>query len=144
MILQANNETADDEAETMKKSIYDHLLDGMSPSLERAILRVLASHIGRENAVGRRELTASVSRLGFRAHERQVREAIKNLRREGFLICSAAGEDGGYYMAKDRQEYDEFRQVEFAAKITDMSETMRAMDRAAERVFGKIIQQSFF
>lgn len=127
-----------------RRAVYETMVSGMPAGLDRAVLRVLASRIGRDRAVGRKELTALVGRLGFHAHERQVRETIKQLRRDGHLICSAAGEDGGYYMAKDRQEYNEFRQAEFAAKIVDMNETLRAMDAAAERQFGKAMQKSLF
>lgn len=127
-----------------QRADYDSIVKEMPAGLDRAVLRVLSGRIGRENAIGRKELTELVGRHGFRAHERQVRETIKALRREGHLICSAAGEDGGYYLAKDKREYDEFRQAEFAAKIVDMNETLRAMDAAAERQFGKAMQKSLF
>ncbi|GAP11773.1 hypothetical protein BECAL_02966 [Bellilinea caldifistulae] len=119
---------------------YDEIIEKMPPGLERAILRVLESRRGRRNAIGRNELTAMVRRLGQPASERQVREMIKQLRRKGYLICSAPGEDGGYYWADTLEEYQEFRKMEFAAKIADMSETLRAMDQSAERIFGDSFQ----
>jgi len=108
--------------------------------LEQAVLRVLESRRGRQKAIGRNELTALVRRLGQPASERQVREVIKHLRRQGYLICSAPGADGGYYWADTLEEYREFRNMEYAAKIADMSETLRKMDQAAEKIFGDSFQ----
>ncbi|MEJ5201402.1 MAG: hypothetical protein WHV66_04130 [Anaerolineales bacterium] len=119
---------------------YEDLIANLPPGLERAILRVLESRRGRQNAIGRNELTALVQRLGQPASERQVREAIKQLRRQGYLICSAPGADGGYYWANTLEEYREFRNMEYAAKIADMSETLRMMDSAAEKIFGDNFQ----
>lgn len=112
----------------------------LQPGLERAVLRVLDNYRGRTNAIGRNELTALVKRLGYPTSERQVREAIKQLRRQGHLICSAPGDDGGYYIAEDMAEYQEFRRIEYAAKINDMIETLRAMDDAAKAAFGDSVQ----
>jgi len=119
---------------------YEHLLRSMEPSLDRAILRVLTGYVGKANAIGRDALTLRVGQLGFKSHERQVRETIKNLRREGFLICSTPGENGGYYLAADRIEFEEFIAAEYRAKITDMSVTLAAMTRAADQQFGSVIQ----
>lgn len=119
---------------------YEENVRNLPPGLERAILRALEAHRGRKNAIGRNRLTEAVRRLGQPASERQVREAIKHLRRQGYLICSAPGDDGGYYWADTLEEYYEFRRMEYAAKIADMSETLRAMDRSAERIFGDSIQ----
>lgn len=98
-------------------------------------------HRGRERAINRRQLVAALAQRGQRVHERVLRECIKQLRRKGALICSAPGEDGGYWLAASRQEYLEFRQAEYAAKIADMSETMRAMDIAAQQAFTTTTQE---
>ena len=109
-----------------------------------AVIRCLSKRTGRANCISRDNLVNQVRYYGMQVHERQVREAIKQLRRAGHLICSAAGEGGGYYMAGSKQEYSEFRQAEFAAKISDMSETMRAMDQTAQKDFGSAIQLGIF
>ena len=103
---------------------YDALLKNMPAGLDRAVLRVLSQRVGREQAIGRGGLVRIVGRLGFSAHERQIREVIKELRREGHLICAAAGKNGGYWMAADRKEFDEFGRQEFEAKISDMSQNL--------------------
>jgi len=115
---------------------YQDILKSMPAGLDKAVLRVLTVHVGRANAIGRNVLTTQVAMYGSKTDERQVREQIKQLRRAGHLICSAAGEDGGYYMASSKQEFEEFDHSEFEAKIKDMAETRSAMRKAAERQFG--------
>lgn len=132
-----------------RKGAYEAQIKNMPVGLDRAILRVLSYHRGREQAIGRSELVRQVAQLGCAATERQVREEIKQLRRgkngqEPCLICSAAGEDGGYYLANSRQEYEEFAQIEFVGKIADMSETLHAMEQAARRMFGDAVQPGLF
>jgi hypothetical protein len=103
--------------------------------LEPAILSVMASHTGRQRAIGRSELLADLARMGHQVRERTVREAIKQLRRLGHLICSMPGVDGGYYLAQSMDEFEEFDRVELGAKIADMDQTRQAMRQAARRKF---------
>lgn len=132
-----------------KRSAYEAQIKNMPVGLDRAILRVLSYHRGREQAIGRSELVHQVAQLGCAATERQVREEIKQLRRgkngqEPCLICSAAGEDGGYYMAETLAEFEEFAQVEFIGKIADMSETLSRMRESANKIFGSGVQPALF
>jgi hypothetical protein len=126
----------------MKTSMYEDVIREMEPGLKRAVLRVMSMHQGPENAIGRVELAAAVNLHGFgrglgaATFDRNLRSAIQQLRKEGNLICSSSGE-GGYYLARDMAEYEEFATGEYRAKIVDMSETLRAMDTAAEKRFGK-------
>ena len=122
---------------------YKKLIDAMPKGIERDTLRVISYHIGKERAIGRTALVAALSQTGIHTNERAVRIIIRDLRRDGHLICSTPGDNGGYYLASNLAEYEEFRQAEFAAKITDMAETMRAMDHAAKTAFGVGYQQSF-
>ncbi len=116
----------------------EHMVDLSYPSgLERAILSVLDYHHGREKAIGRDELVNDLVGMGYRENERVVREAIKQLRRQGHLICSIPGNDGGYYLAGSLAEFDEFDRCELGAKIADMSETREAMRKAAREKFGE-------
>jgi hypothetical protein len=123
---------------------YKELLGEMPVGLDRAVLRVLSYRRGRDRAVGRTELVNLTAAEGFRVHERALREQIKQLRRAGHLICSMPGEDGGYYLAKDLVEYQEFKRMEFEGKIADMAETLRAMDAAAVKEFGSAAQMGLF
>jgi DNA-binding transcriptional regulator PaaX len=110
-------------------------------ALDYAILQVLLRHHGRAHAVSRNSLLSQVGR--FNVKERILRDRIKQLRRAGFLIGSAPGEDGGYYLITDAQEFEDFMREEFMAKIGDMSETVKAMRYAAAEQFGPAIEQPY-
>ncbi|MFZ3150232.1 MAG: hypothetical protein WA116_00955 [Anaerolineaceae bacterium] len=103
--------------------------------VEAVVLKAILPY-SRQELITRTHLVAVVNRMGFRIEERAVRDVIKNLRRKGYLICALPGVEGGYYIAQSRKEYEEFRQKEYIAKISDMSKTVRAMDTAAITQFG--------
>ncbi len=121
---------------------YEEEVQALDPGLVRATLSVLRFHAGKQNAITKPNLLADLRRLGFTGGltyttaERQVRAAIKELRNMGHLVCSSSG-DGGYYMAQDWQEFDEFIEVELRSKIIDMSQTMRALEAAAPEKLGQ-------
>ena len=125
----------------MSHNFYDDEIKQMEPGLERAALRVLAFHIGKEQTIKRLDLVEDLRSLGFGANlapvtsDRHMRAAVAELRKLGHLVCSSSG-DGGYYLARDLAEYAEFAQVEYRSKIIDMAETLRAMDQAAAKRFG--------
>ncbi len=125
-------------------STYDDEIKLMPPGLDRAVLRALSFHVGREKAIGRDDLVEACGRVGFKSTERQVRETIKQLRREGHLICSAPSINGGYWLANNRLEYNAFRKTEYRAKILDMEETLKAMDASADSQFGQDTQPNLF
>ncbi len=127
-----------------KKSAYAAELSAMPVGLDRAIVRVLSFHVGRARAIGRMDLVEQVGVMGCPATERQVRDQIKQLRRDGYLICSVAGEDGGYFMAETLIEYKDFARIEFEGKISDMSETLQAMNQTARKLFGDSMQPGLF
>ncbi len=110
---------------------------------------VLEKYVGKEHSVSKPVLMESLQRLGFgnglstATFERQVRIAIVALRKKGALICSSSG-DGGYFVAKDRVEYDEFVEREYKGKIQDMQETVDAMNAKARERWGEGIQMGLF
>jgi DNA-binding transcriptional regulator PaaX len=119
-------------------------IDSLPAGLDRALLRILSYHSGRQNAIGRGELVANLRRHGFAVSERAMRAQISQLRKSGYLIGSAAGADGGYYLIQTAQEFDEFASMEYRAKIRDMSETLRAMQKAADSRWGSAQQTTLF
>jgi predicted DNA-binding transcriptional regulator YafY len=119
---------------------YKNQIEEMPVGLDRALLRILSFHPGREKSVGGRDLRSLAAVSGFRVPERTLREAIKQLRRKGHLICSAPGEEGGYYLAANLAEFQEFARMEYEAKIADMSETLNVMRKAAVQQFGEGVQ----
>jgi hypothetical protein len=121
----------------MEKFDVDELIKNLPAGLDRSILRILSFHVGCSNTIGRTALVAALRDHGYRVSERQARAQISQLRKAGHLICSAPGEDGGYYLPANDQEFDDFVRTEYLAKITDMQETLSAMKKAAEKQWGK-------
>jgi hypothetical protein len=124
----------------MTTKTYEMIIADMPVNLERAVLRALSYHVGKKNAIGRDALVEVVQVSWPDAHERQVRQAIHNLRRKGHLICSAPGEDGGYYPAANLAEYQEFRERELHPKAMDLLETEKVMTESARQQFGEASQ----
>ena len=106
---------------------------------------VLEHYVGKERSISKAELMNSLQRLGFgngtspATFERQVRIAIVALRKKGAPICSSSG-DGGYFVAMNRFEYDEFVEREYKGKIQDMQETVDAMNATARTRWGEGVQ----
>jgi len=107
----------------------------MPSDLDRIVLQVLQFHRGAKNSISREGLVAMVNRHTT-ATDRQVRLSIRDLRRQGHLVCGMAGADGGYYLAADKAECDAFL-AEFTARVSDIAETAARMRRSAERAFGE-------
>lgn len=128
----------------MGTSQFEKIISAMPFGLDRALLRVLAFHNGRENAIGRGEMVDTLKRHGFDVHERQARQVIHDLRRDGHLICSAPGEAGGYYMAQSNREVDDFIQRELHPKAMDLLETEKSIRESAKKKFGDGYQESLF
>jgi len=124
----------------MSTEKYERMIRSMPEGLEAVVLAVLAEAQGRAKALGRDVVLSLVQGEGLDVNERQVRRAIHGLRRKGELICSAPGNDGGYYMAGSLTEFDEFCQRELHPKAIDMLETESAMKAAAIRRFGDAVQ----
>lgn len=111
--------------------------------VEERIAAILQNHIGQENSIGRTPLVALVCKTQPGTSERVVRQAIHNLRRDGQLICSMPGVNGGYYLAANKAESKEFREREIRSRALDLLETDKVMFAAEVRKFGEAIQQSF-
>jgi hypothetical protein len=127
---------------TTPRKIYEEEILSMEPGLIRAVLQVMRLHIGQENTVDKPRLIQNLQAMGYgkrvtyATFERKVREAVAELRKMGNLVCSSSGE-GGYFIARTWEEYDDFAQAEYRAKIIDMSETLRAMEEAAPGKLGR-------
>ncbi len=95
-----------------------------------------------ENPIRRESLVKQMNAKGYGLGDRAMRNLVTRLRKMGYLICSTPY--GGYYVAATMREYDDFKRREYKAKILDMAETMRAMDRAAVDQFGEQTQLELF
>jgi hypothetical protein len=128
-------------------SALDAMIDGLPVGLERAMLRLLSFHQGREKAIGREALVLELARLGFRVSEREARLQINLLRKAGHPICSTGGTDGGYWLAADWNELQEYIDREIHSRAMDLLEQEQALRAEAERRWGRYSaaqQASFF
>lgn len=117
------------------RDYYESLIASMPVSAERAVLRVLSFRIGLANAIQKADLIAECAKAGtvFK-DERQARKTIVDLRKRGIPICSSSGESG-YYLAANLAEYREFVGREYLKKISDMRETVTAMNDSIRTMF---------
>lgn len=120
------------------------LVNGLEPGLDRAVLRVLAFHIGRENAISRGKLRTDVANHGFAVHERALRACIGLLRKAGQPICSTGGEDGGYWLGTSIGEVQDYVDHEINSRIKDLAETKEGILRGARERWGEGIQGKLF
>jgi len=68
--------------------------------------------------------------------DRKIRNTIRELRREGALICSTGGTKGGYWIPETLPEVLLFIATEFVARAMDMLVTAKRMRDSAIRKFG--------
>ena len=107
--------------------------EAIHSAVNNAVLLTLANHRGRDNPIPGRELLARLA--PYKISGRQMREHIRDLRRAGCLIGSAPGVDGGYYLITTPEEFQDFVQAEYLAKIIDMQYTLEIMTHSARRSF---------
>ena len=95
------------------------------------------------NPITLTQLTAELAFWACVLSERQVRQAISEMRKDGVLILSVSKTGGGYWLARSLDEYLQFRQIKFNAQILDMLQTLRAMDASAEKQFNGLQMRLF-
>lgn len=115
----------------------DELIDNLPAGLDRAMLRILEFHKGRENAISRGQLVLDLTKHGFEVHEREARAMINQLRKHGIEICSTGGERGGYWLATSQEEIQDFTHKELRPRALDLLEQAEAMEKAAEKRWGR-------
>lgn len=79
----------------------------MSALTSAGVLTALARHIGAEHGVTAAQLAAEAAGLdNIQAHyaERQLREAVVQLRLEGHHVCATP--ENGYFLAANAEELD--------------------------------------
>lgn len=124
----------------------DKLLAELPPGLEREVLTILAKCVGRDKALVKGGILYHVRKKHtlIKTTERQIRLVVNKLRKSGVMICSTGGIDGGYWIAKDRQELEEFLDHEIRTRINDLREQELALLEAAAKEWGKPYQPSLF
>lgn len=100
--------------------------------LKPEVLKILKVHVGQQSAIKASEI-AFILDL---PNDRAIREAIRELRKEGALILSSVKPPHyGYYMAANLQEWIAFRDTNLRPRALDILHTAKAMGQAATREF---------
>ena len=112
----------------------------MEPGLDRAILRILEFHVGRDNAISTREFRKALADHGFTNYQggkdfRPVRISMAEIRKGGVIICSTGGKNGGYYLPANRDEAEEYLQVEVYARAMDFLTQLKAMRETVDKTW---------
>jgi hypothetical protein len=103
--------------------------------LKAAVLDILVSHVGACDPIKARDIARRLGRTG-RYADRPIREAIRALRKEGFLILSSVRSPAGYFLAANAGEWEQFRDSNLRPRALDILETSRAMGQAAQVRWG--------
>ncbi len=113
------------------------MMDEESQRLEKSVLLILSFHVGRKNSISGARLLFELQCQGFKINEtRYFREAINNLRKQGFPIGSTGGTKGGYWMCSGWEELQPMLQVQFHDFAMDLLEQEKAMRKGAARMWG--------
>lgn len=111
------------------------------PGLEKSVYQVLFERTGRDNAISRRALLSLVQSCHPKTTDRQLRACVNKLRKDGVMICSTGGEDGGYWMAANWDELSEYLDREVISRLTDLAEQKSALVKAGESRWGYLTKQ---
>ena len=126
-------------------TLHDAIISTMPAGLDRAILRILSFHKGKDSVISRDDLVKACAAQGYKfKDDRPIRACINDLRKRGNLICSAGGNGGGYFSPASPQEFDEYLMRELHPRAMDLLEQEKAMRAAAEKLWGAASRQMGF
>lgn len=111
------------------------------PGLEKSVYQVLFERTGRGNAISRQALLSLVQAVYPKTSDRQLRACVNKLRKDGVMICSTGGEEGGYWIPVNWDELDEYIERELHSRAMDLLEQESALRQSAERKWGKYSKQ---
>ena len=114
-------------------------LDKLNPVFARALMSTLKFHVGRDNAIPRSALLEHMK--PFSICDRVMRAQINLLRKQGALICSCGGHGGGYYLARDWNELEDYIGNELHPRAMDLLEQEQALKVGAKREWGENTSQ---
>lgn len=114
-----------------------NLMEEEAQRLEKAVLLILSFHVGRKNVISGSRLLFELQSKGFKINEtRYFREAINNLRKQGFPIGSTGGKNGGYWLCSGWDELQPMLKVQFYDFAMDLLAQESAMRKGAARMWG--------
>ena len=122
---------------------FDHLYQ-RDVATQYCVLFALKDRVGHEYRMTRTSLLDKVQLLWYwrvskvdrPPGDRKVRNTVRELRREGALICSTGGTKGGYWIPESLLEVLYFIATELISRAMDLLVTAKRMKDAAIRKLG--------
>ena len=119
----------------------DHVRDEDLPAIGEFLLQVMQENEG--EYVKRDYVLERINYLRILYTNREdpykdveLREALRILRNEGYLILSKSGSKGGYKFSESLDEVKDFLGREFRSRAMSLLGTLGVMKRSAEREYG--------
>lgn len=113
--------------------------------LDSQVRFVLNMHEGEANGIDRWSLVAKIfgddavtvpTQNDDNTYDRQVRNSVERLRAKGVFICNR-GNSAGYYIAKTRDEYEQWKRYYLGAALRKL-QVISTMDDKADQRWGKV------
>jgi hypothetical protein len=113
--------------------------------LDSEVAWVLGMHKGKDNAIPRWRLVAQIfgedaatedMQNDDNPYDRQVRDSIERFRAKGMHYCNLGG-GRGYFIASNREEYEEFKKYYGGAALRKL-QIMSVMDESADERWGRV------
>lgn len=126
---------------------YRQIVISMDKGMGQMVFSILLDHVGKKKSILGSKLVYKLKQFfpddNSTDLQRKMRLAIADLRKQGYLIASAPGKLGGYWLPANRKEFDEFIRHEFIKKIEDMAITKNILVTAADKQLGLVYQERF-
>lgn len=112
--------------------------------LDGQVKFVLGMHQGEENGIDRWSLVGKIfgedavslpTQNDDNTYDRQVRNSVERLRAKGNFICNR-GNSSGYYIARTRDEYEQWKKYYLGAALRKL-QVISTMDDKADMIWGK-------
>lgn len=104
--------------------------------LHKAILIILEDRVGRDNRISRTNLLGAVrGEVDILVSDREMRNAIKDMREQGCLICSTSADGGGYWMAGHPGEAKDMK-LDYRKRALSCLMTAGKIEKSARARFG--------
>ena len=112
--------------------------------LDGQVKFVLGMHEGADNGIDRWSLVGKIfgedaitlpTQNDDNTFDRQVRNSVERLRARGIFICNR-GNSAGYYIAKTRDEYEQWKKYYLGAALRKL-QVISTMDDKADMRWGK-------
>ena len=100
------------------------------------VLEIISQHVGQDSAVTAGEIATAID-----ASDHEVRQAVKDLRKEGVLILSTRWK--GYFVPETHAEWETFRNGYLRPRAMEILQMARAMAQTAQKRWGAADEDDF-